>query len=119
MADSNVLGDIWDGIVQGVTAKVQTAEQKIATSTGVQPTQGNTGSYLGLSIVDAISGALHGQADALQQKILESGTGKKLVAQATTNQISALIQDWRTWAILGGLILFFMFLGGALRGIGK
>lgn len=115
----SALSDIWDGITQGLSAKVQSAEQRITTSTGVTPEQGNTGAYLGLSIVDAISGALHGQTTALQQQVLNSGTGKKLVSQATTNQIAALVGDWRTWALVGGFILLFMFLGGAIRGKGK
>lgn len=115
----SALSDVWDGIVQGVSAKVQNAEQRITQSTGVTPEQGNTGAYLGLSIVDAISGALHGTTTDLQQKVLNSGTGKKLVSQATTNQVASLIGDWRTWAILIGFILLFMFLGGTIRGKGK
>jgi hypothetical protein len=115
----SALSDIWDGITQGVTAKIQNAEQRLVKSTGVTPEQGNTGAYLGLSIVDAISGALHGKADAIQQQVLNSGTGKSLVSQATTKQIAALIGDWRTWAIVLGFILLFMYLGGAIRGARK
>lgn len=115
----SALSDVWDGIVQGVSSKVQNAEQRLATSTGVTPTQGNTSAYLGLSIVDAISGYLSGQKTELQQAVLNSGTGKKLVSQATTNQVAALIGDWRVWALIGGFVLLFLFVGHSIRGKGK
>jgi hypothetical protein len=115
----SALSDVWDGIVQGVSSKVQSAEQRITTATGVKPESGNTGAYLGLSIIDTLSGLIHGKANAAQQAVLNSGTGKSLISQATQKQVAALIGDWRTWAIVGGLILLFMVLGGAIRGKGK
>lgn len=111
--------DIWGGIVQGVTAKVKSAEQRLEERTGVTAERGNTGSYLGLSIVDAVSGYLKGAKDDLQAKVLQSGTGKSLVSQATKNQIADLVGDWRTWVFVGGLVLLFMFMGGAIARGGK
>lgn len=112
----SALSDVWQGIVQGVQAKADAAVARIEQKTGVQPTSGNTGAYLGLSIVDAISSALHGKADALTQQALNSGTGKKLVSTATQQKIAQLIGDWRTWAVLIGFAVLFMMLGGAARG---
>lgn len=112
----SVFSDIWDGIKQGVSAKADAAVARIENRTGVQATSGNTGAYFGLSIVDAISSALHGKADALTQQALNSGTGKKLVNQATQQKIAQLIGDWRTWAVLIGFAVLFMMLGAGVRG---
>jgi len=115
----SALSDVWDGIIQGIHGKVSSAEQRITNSTGSTPEQGNTGAAIGMSIVDAIAGRIHGAADAAQKQILESGTGKKLVSQATSNQIAALVGDWRTWAILGTAVLILLYLGGKIRAGGK
>ena len=113
---SNVLTDIWSGITQGIQQKADAAVSRIQAKTGVQATSGNTAAYLGLSIVDAVSSALHGKADELTQQALNSGTGQKLVSQATQQKISQLIGDWRTWAVLIGFAVLFGMIGAGIRG---
>lgn len=111
---SNPLSDIWTGITTGISNKISAAEQRIQTAQGTSsaaPTSGNTGAYLGMSIVDAISNYLHGNSQAITDKVVNSGTGQKLVSTATQQQIAKLVGDWRTWAIVIGFAFLFVLIG--------
>lgn len=110
------LEDLGTGITEATTAKLA----KYTTDTHNEtPVSGNTGAYLGKSIVDAVGTWITLGADKARTNLVErfsnSGTGSKMVSEARNQEFMRLLNDPMTWLIALGVIFGFLALGRMSR----